>query len=77
MMLGQASALLLVGALRARSEAGIVWFGCAVILAAAPGAVAASPAAFVVAVVFACYAAREAYRRLAVGAALALMPARG
>lgn len=72
MALGQASALLLAGVLRARNEFSIAWLGCAVILAAAPGAVAASSAAFIVAVVFAWYAAREAYRRLAVGAALAL-----
>jgi hypothetical protein len=72
MVFGQAGALLLVGALRARNEPGIFWFGCAVVLTALPGAAAASIAAFVVAGVFAYHAAREELRRLAVGAALAL-----
>lgn len=72
MVLGQASALFLLGALRARNEPGIFWFGCAVVLTALPGAAAASIAAFVVAGVFAYHASREELRRLAVGTALAL-----
>ena len=69
---GQLGALLVLCALRTRNEPAIFWFGCAVVLTALPGAVAAGMAAFVVAGVFAYHAARQGFRRLAVGAALAL-----